>query len=938
VLAKDDFLFPEATDVETYVEFVAVYLELRYFRPEHVAWYFPAVEDWEPIDALLRRDVPHEQLFESTILSAPSPGKVADDVEREAPLAARSGLAKPQFAWKVQTRQRQARARRAAAAGNGVKAAILQTALIASSESNDEAVTATQAAESELKRVVTRLQPVLCFAEEDVERWTSALRPLLGPASHGIWPVESRLLYDLQKVCVEHERGVFRLDIAEWARGWGRQPLRRSLPLLREVLISKHLKTALRRVSATGLKEEEREQLARLLSAAAVEAEGRTRDRLRPLANQVFDMVRLLPQNVPERVARQNVVEELLDVIVEQGVATLGHLRDAISRNDIKQPDLASLWELVRGDQLLRADRQLSRSLAGVYRPGAVYLRFAQRLSSLAFGTGLGRFLTQNLVLPFGGALLIIEGVRHLMGFSLADSPLASPAPVTSPDGGLAAVDLPPAAANAVPPAALAASPHGSPMSVGTLSAVVVLGCWLLLLMRSPPFRKWCLEQLHVAWNTLRVVMVEWPTELVRSPLVQNILRSAAYAAVRSYLLWPVALAMAIGSATRMFGTGMTRRTLFEVFLLTALFLNSRVGRYVDERVRDILLRFWQDVRMRIISALFDWVMETFQRLFVFLERFVYSVDEWLRFRAGDHRGIEMVKLAAGTCWFFVSYFVILAFTLLIEPQINPIKHFPVVTVSHKLLLPAGPTFASRLAPYIGITRANTVIWSTIWLIPGVFGFLVWELRENWRLYEANRPRQLSLSPVGSHGETMARLLRLGFHSGTIPKLFARLRSALRKSPDARARSTVQRLRAALHHVEEAVARFVERKLLLLWHESGCLGEIQPFVADVHLATSRIRVSVACPQHPERPMILTWEDRHGVLYGSVEPQSWADDLNGSQSEAFNTAIDGLFQRSGADSMTALQARRSGSDWEWPGWATYWTSIVAPRTPEPKHPA
>ena len=37
-------------------------------------------------------------------------------------------------------------------------------------------------------------------------------------------------------------------------------------------------------------------------------------------------------------------------------------------------------------------------------------------------------------------------------------------------------------------------------------------------------------------------------------------------------------------------------------------------------------------------------------------------------------------------------------------------------------------------------------------------------------------------SIIGHHGETMARLLRPGFHSGTLPKRFAKLRRAERKA------------------------------------------------------------------------------------------------------------------------------------------------------------
>ena len=66
--------------------------------------------------------------------------------------------------------------------------------------------------------------------------------------------------------------------------------------------------------------------------------------------------------------------------------------------------------------------------------------------------------------------------------------------------------------------------------------------------------------------------------------------------------------------------------------------------------------------------------------------------------------------------------------------------------------------------------------------MPGIFGFLVWEFRENWRLYAANRPKGLRPVPLGPHGETMPRLLRPGFHSGTLPKRFAKLRRAERRA------------------------------------------------------------------------------------------------------------------------------------------------------------
>ncbi len=83
--------------------------------------------------------------------------------------------------------------------------------------------------------------------------------------------------------------------------------------------------------------------------------------------------------------ARKKLVEELLDQIAERGFLSMGDLRDAISRNNLKLPDLAGWPRLSDGDQLLRADRKLALALDGVYRRGEFYLRWMQRLSSLGF-------------------------------------------------------------------------------------------------------------------------------------------------------------------------------------------------------------------------------------------------------------------------------------------------------------------------------------------------------------------------------------------------------------------------------------------------------------------------------------------------------------------------------------------------------------------------
>ncbi len=72
--------------------------------------------------------------------------------------------------------------------------------------------------------------------------------------------------------------------------------------------------------------------------------------------------------------------------------------------------------EFVRGDQLLRIDRKLAIELDGVYRRGEVYRRGFQRISSLLFADRIGRLLTRTLLIPFGGALLLLEGLEHTLG------------------------------------------------------------------------------------------------------------------------------------------------------------------------------------------------------------------------------------------------------------------------------------------------------------------------------------------------------------------------------------------------------------------------------------------------------------------------------------------------------------------------------------------
>lgn len=425
-------------------------------------------------------------------------------------------------------------------------------------------------------------------------------------------------------------------------------------------------------------------------------------------------------------------------------------------------------------------------------------------------------------------------------------------------------------------------------------------------------------------WRFLRKIVIDLPSRVVNSRLVRRILDSHTYAAIRNYVLRPGLTTAALCLTAYLSGYPGSRRLAFELFLIVNLFLNSPGGRYVTEVTADFLVRLWHELTARVFASIFQWIMAIFQALLVWLERVVYMVDEWLLFRRGDRRVLQVLKLLGGVIWFFLAYLVVFVFTLLVEPQINPIKHFPVVTVSHKLILPTGPLFVKYLTPYLGQVQANTLVWTTIWLIPGVFGFLVWELKENWRLYAANRSRILRSAAIGRHGETMVRLLRAGFHSGTLSKAYAALRKAARKVESSRGTNRVTAKRVAVHHVERSVQRFVERELLALLEETGFLRDAVLRVASVQAATNRIDVELACSCCPGDSAVLTWEDRGGALVGMVFRNGWLDHLSPHDQTTFATALNGLFRRAGVDQVRGTFPLTGPAAIKWDNWVAFWS--------------
>ena len=98
-----------------------------------------------------------------------------------------------------------------------------------------------------------------------------------------------------------------------------------------------------------------------------------------------------------------------------------------------------------------------------------------------------------------------------------------------------------------------------------------------------------------------------------------------------------------------------------------------------------------------------------------------------------------VIKGALGTVWFVIAYFLRFYVNLFVEPVVNPIKHFPTVTVAAKVMVPFYQpllhAIKEPLRQVVGPTLAGSFAGFTVFVIPGFAGFLVWELKENWKLY-----------------------------------------------------------------------------------------------------------------------------------------------------------------------------------------------------------
>lgn len=953
VLETEHLAAPEAPDVDVYRVFVAVYLDLVHFTAHGAEEFFPALPHGHAVRDLLSTDVDAAGLFVATRPAGavdPEREPTPDERWSATPATPSAEASHPPAGGSVGLLKK---ADEAEAKGNVVRAAILRTQAAGAAQGIDREQAMVRALDA-IRQLVDRLGDLLEWDTDTREEWRQALGPLLPLAARGIWPRAARCLYELQRIPADFSRDVFAVDLPEYLRTLGRRPIRRPLPHAKPVMILMAFRKAHKQLLRAGLGDVEQLRLDRLMHHEIHRREHAIRHAFVPIIVKTITDAGLVPANRVEEVARDKLVAELLDRVCERGYLRIGDLRDAIARNQLKLPDLTGPNEFIGGDPLLRADTGLAYALDGVYRRGEFYLRWIQRFVSVFFGTSWGRALTLYLALPFGGAFLTLmfaEELRHIgakVGKVISRSfeqktpkaPTAAAAPVPPPGVPTTpAIPAPPApeaevgdwqfdeeslefywdAPDPEPVGTLATSikeirdrasivetaftssatqehkkSHGSVLI--RWPTIVGFGVFLLLVFHVPPFRRMVLVALGYLWWVIRGLLWDMPVAIWHSNLVRAIRLSGTARSLHRHFATPFMLSLVMLGIFFILGVNLRFLVWYGWigFVLLLGGYNTRWGWLIQDRMAEELSDWWRRVRVNLLPGVIGGIIDLFRMLANWVERQLYAVDEWMRFRGGDSQGSLALKAMLGLIWFPIAYLTRFVFYLLVEPQVNPVKHFPVVTVSHKVIWPLVP----QLADWTGWTIGQVSM--IINGIPGIFGFIAWELKENWRLYAANRPPILKPVMLGSHGESMRGLLRPGFHSGTVPKIHRKSRKALATGD----RAKVSLLHHELEHAAEGVHRFAERELVPLLLGSKNWGGIVVEVTGVRFGVQRAEIELSAPSLGRDACVLAFENVGGQIEAQIAARGWMDKLTDTQHAVLIFALRGLFDMAASVSYDA----------------------------------
>ncbi len=614
------------------------------------------------------------------------------------------------------------------------------------------------------------------------------------------------LLRQLERALLEGRATYYRIDLRAWLAG-GRAT--RVLPFQGTLKGLRALDTARRLLEDLPWPVADLDRLAAPLAALAERQGERLEQQLGPHLRDALAAAGFVPESPSraDRIALRRLADTLGESIRNRWSLRFSDVRDLLARDILALPD-ARPSELLHGDRLTRFDRAAAQALPGVYRRGEPYVKGLQRLGAPVFGTAAGRWVLRLAIGPWLVAYLGLMAVGLIWG-------LVMPGPIHP---------------HLTSPAAVLALTVALSLATGTgVGRHVALGLWHALarpvryLLGPGPgrvlrrLRRRVLYWGPAAWLLDRR-LVRGLHDRLLAPLATGLVPLLP-ALVPLWLLTPEGPGQAPWIAV-----------LAVAFALGTLLRDTPGGRRWLDDLATGWRRSWVYLRHEGLKDLADVVMGFFKAQTRRLTEALSRVRSLLDRRLGEPLPSAALKTLATPVWGALEAVIQFYAVVLIEPQTNPIKHFPVVTLGHKLLLPflpaLGTGLAALLSPVLPAAVALPLVTLTLFLLPGLFGFLFWELKENRRLYAANRSAAVPEARLGAHGETLKGLLRRGLHGGTLPKAFDRLRQSLERQVREGAADPRALRRAALDikAIADLLARFAELDLALPLREGFADG------------------------------------------------------------------------------------------------------------------
>ncbi|BBM84740.1 hypothetical protein [Candidatus Uabimicrobium amorphum] len=594
------------------------------------------------------------------------------------------------------------------------------------------------------------------------------------------WSTERFILLDLENAYIDGNTKFCELSIRSWLFSFGKEKLITPLLYNGQMRRLKHLRSAYKKTQKMKLEQHLLEKYVDTVRKALDKTKQKISEQIKPVVTAAMEEQNFPCKTLDQKMAFHKVRQGYLNIIGEDGYSYFARLRDLVSRNRMALENLETK-QVFTGDQLIKLDRLLGKKLRGIHRPAELYIHFLQIVSAMFFGTPTGRFMCKFFFFPFGGAVILMVLLQILLEHFMPNIDLIS-------------------------------GPY-------ILSTGVVLQLFFYVEHSRTWLKKFIWKPIKYVGTAPIQLLRKFPTVIQKTLILpftgSVILFSALYFRFhREILLYKPA--------------HWSHAYYYEIIytacvVIAFIFFNSRLGIIVKntfiEFIALIVQALGRGVLLRFLSFLLYLSRITLEKI----EHASYIVSDYLRLIYGARYTTSLFKAIMALIWFPLAYIITLYIVLFLEPQINPLK-FPIVSITYKLLLVFPEVYLQLIFMIQNIANAMlppimayTFAWFTGFVFTGLFGFLSWELKENWQLYKENWRKSIAPNRIGRKGKTIVQFLRPGFHSGTIPHLFDKLRHArIKMQQNQRDFSPVLPLKREMEVVEHELKTYIKRDFILM--------------------------------------------------------------------------------------------------------------------------